>query len=105
MRESILHFVFHCAQFEDARQELMYRVEEEYDGLMDEEEKWMCLTESDMWRSMLFPVQEEMAEARDKEVREQLLDKRMRIIDALLKYVFDTGRFMERRPDDTFYNY
>ena len=100
----MLHFIFHCTQFEDAREEMMLLVEEEYDGLMDEEEEWMWLTERDRWRSLLFPLQTEMAEARDKELREQLLEKRMRIIKALLKYVFDTGRFVERRPDNTFYN-
>ena len=99
------HFIFHCAQFEDAREELMLCVEEEYDGLMDEEEEWMCMKESDRWKSLLFPLQTEMAESRDKEVREQLLEKRMRVILALLRYVFDTGRFVEWRPDNTFYNY
>ena len=102
MRESITHFIFQCRQFMEERGRLERSVQYEY---LDLSEDWLTLTESERWRMILFPLQQELSRERNVEELARLMAKRIRIIRALLEYVRSTKRFQEEKVDTSYYEF
>ena len=95
-RETILHYIFRCAQYKERRRRMMITIGQIY---RKAEINWDELPDDSMeqrWKMMLFPFQAEMTQSREKDVLERLMALRKEVLFALLSYVVDTERLDER---------
>ena len=64
---------------------------------------WSAMSEEQKLKWMLFPMQKEMSESRDKDELDRLMNIRKEVLFSLLAFVADTKRFTEKKDTSSFF--